>query len=158
MANFRKSNVKLNLRNAKNSDLKITYRIKSKSIKPYVEKIWGWNESCQRDMHESNFIASDTKLIVYKKQEIGYVVLKETDKEILIENLLIEKEFQNLGIGKEVMAQIIERAHLEKKLIRLHVFKINIKAQRFYGNLGFAKTSEKENHIEMKKNWLPYRG
>ncbi len=50
------------------------------------------------------------------------------------------------------MENIIERANTEKKIIRLQVFKINTKAQRFYRNLGFKRASEKENHIEMKKD------
>ena len=147
----------MNLRNAKNSDLELTYRIKSKSIKPYVEKIWSWDEQFQKKTHETNFTASDTKIIERNRKEVGYLVLKETLDEIFIENLLIEKEFQNLGIGKAVMEKIIERANSEKKLIRLQVFKINIKAQKFYENLGFEKNSETENHIGMKKNWLQQR-
>tara|TARA_R110000868_G_scaffold91812_2_gene254400 strand:- start:14806 stop:15180 length:375 start_codon:yes stop_codon:yes gene_type:complete len=122
-----------------------------------VEKIWSWNEPYQKEIHKAKFIASDIKIIEHKKQAVGYLILKDTDNEIYIENLLIEKEFQNLGIGKEVMQKIIERANSEKKLIRLQVFKINIKAQRFYKNFGFKKTSEKENHIGMKKNWIQHR-
>ena len=133
----------MNLRDATNTDLEITYRIKSNSIKPYVEKIWSWDEQFQKKTHETNFTASDTKIIERNRKEV--------------ENLLIEKEFQNLGIGKAVMEKIIERANSEKKLIRLQVFKINIKAQKFYENLGFEKNSDTENHIGMKKNWLQQR-
>jgi len=143
----------LNLRAAKTSDLELTYRIKSKSIKPYVEKIWGWNESNQRKIHNQSFNANDTKLIEYHKQYIGFLVIKETDNEIYIENLLIEMEFQNLGIGKTIMEQIVESADFKKKRIRLKVFKINTKAQRFYENFGLEKISEMENHIEMEKTY-----
>ncbi len=142
---------KISLRNAENSDLEKIYRIKSKSIKPYIEEIWGWKEAYQREVHINNFVALDTQLIVYKRQEIGYIVMKETVKEIYIENLLIKEEFQNLGIGNEVMGQIFDRANSENKIIRLQVFKINTKAQRFYENLGFEKTSLKEHHIVLEK-------
>jgi len=109
--------VKLNLREAQNTDLEITYRIKSNSIKPYVEKIWSWNEQFQKKAHEANFIISDTKIIEQNGKEIGYLVMKDKPEEIYIENLLLEKEFQNLGIGKVVMEKIIERANSEKKPI-----------------------------------------
>lgn len=142
------------MRNAQNSDLEITYLIKSKSIKPYVNKIWGWSESYQREIHKDNFTALDTQIIKYKEQEIGYIAITETDKEIYIENLLIVEEFQNLGIGKEIMEKVIEKASSEKKLIRLQVFKINSNAQRFYQKLGFENALEKEYHIEMSKSWL----
>jgi ribosomal protein S18 acetylase RimI-like enzyme len=145
---------KLHLKEAKNSDFEITYRIKCKSIKSYVEKIWDWDEVNQREIHRRKYIPSETKLIEYNNHTIGYVVLKETEAEIHLKNLLIEKEFQNKGIGKEVMEKIIEKADSDKKLVRLQVFKINSKAQKFYHNLGFEITSETENHFEMEKNWL----
>lgn len=141
----------MNLINAETSDLEITYRIKRNSIKQYVEKIWGWNDSFQREIHKQKFIAHDIKLIEHNEKKIGFIVIKETDLEIYIENLLIEQNFQNLGIGKLVMEPIIKRAKTKKKQIRLQVFKINSKAQRFYVNLGFEKISDLENHIEMKK-------
>ena len=140
------------LRNAQNSDFELTYRIKSKSIKPYVEEIWGWKEAYQQENHKINFAPLITQIIIYKKQEIGYVVNKDTVEEIYIENLLIAKEFQNLGIGNEVMGKIIERANSERKSIHLQVFKINTKAQGFYHNLGFRKISIKDNHIVLQKN------
>ncbi len=145
---------KLNLRTATNSDLVLTYRIKTNSIKPYVEKIWSWNEAHQWEIHKDNFIASDIKIIELKQQGVGYLVVKETDKQIIIENLLIDKDFQNLGIGKVIIQEIIQRANSETKEMRLQVFKINTKAQKFYQSLGFEKTSEKEHHIEMKKSWI----
>jgi ribosomal protein S18 acetylase RimI-like enzyme len=119
-----------------------------------VDKIWGWNESYQREIHKDNFAAFDTQIIKYKEQEIGYIAIKETGKEIYIENLLIVEEFQNLGIGKEIMEKVIEKASSEKKLMRLQVFKINSNAQRFYQKLGFEDALEKEYHIEMRKSWL----
>ena len=122
-----------------------------------MEKIWSWNDQFQKKIHKTNFTASDTKIIEQNGKEVGYIVLKETIDEIYIENLLIENEFQNLGIGKAIMEKIIERANSEEKLIRLQVFKINIKAQKFYQNLGFEKNSDTENHIGMKKNWLQHR-
>lgn len=146
--------MQFNLRNAEKFDLELTFRIKINSLKPYIEKIWAWNDVHQHEMHEVNFIPSNTKIIEYDKQEIGYLVLKETKCVIHIENLLIITEFQNLKIGQKIMERIIEKANLEDKSIQLQVFKINYKAQRFYKNLGFEKTFENENHIGMKKNWF----
>lgn len=144
----------MNLRSAETSDLETTYKIKCNALKPYIERIWDWSELRQREIHRANFFASKTKIIEHKKQEIGYIVLKETKTEISIENLLIVPRFQNLGIGKEVMKQIIKKANAEKKTVQLQVFKINTKAQRFYENLGFKKTYENKNHIGMKKDWF----
>lgn len=137
--------------NAKNSDLEKTYRIKTKSIKPYVEKIWGWDENYQHKIHLENFVASEVKLIEYNKQIVGLTIVKESEKEIYLQSILIEKEFQNKGIGKIFMRTLIEKANSEEKKILLQVFKINTKAQKFYKKLGFEKISEMENHFRMEK-------
>jgi ribosomal protein S18 acetylase RimI-like enzyme len=52
------------------------------------------------------------------------------------------------------MGNIIERANSEKILIRLQVFKINTKVQKFFETLRFEKKSETENHIEIKNGYI----
>jgi len=141
----------LNLRTAKDSDFELTYRIACNSIKPHVEKIWGWDEEYQRDLHKQKYVASDVQLIEYNGKEIGLVIVKESEDEIFLQSILIINKFQNLGIGKKIMDRIIKRANSAAKPIRLQVFKVNFKAQRFYKKLGFKKISELENHIGMEK-------
>ncbi len=139
------------LRNATNLDLELTYRIVCNSIKPYVTKIWGWDESYQREIHKQKFVASEIEIIIYNEKEIGLLIVKESENEIYLQSILIEKKFQNLGIGRILMEQIIEQANSAKKTIRLQVFKVNLRAQRFYKKLGFEEISDLENHIGMEK-------
>ena len=144
-------NPKLKLRKAIESDFETTFLIKNNSLKLYVDKIWGWDELLQRKVHKEYFSKASTKLIIFDGKEIGYIAMQESDNEIYIENILIDNGFQNLGIGTKIMKSIIKRANSRRKTIRLQVFKINVKAQKFYRNLGFDEISEKEYHIEMKK-------
>ena len=144
----------LNLRDTTQRDIELTYYLKINSIKPYVEEIWGWDEVFQKKTHDANFKVSNTKIIENYGQAVGYLVLKNTVDDIFIENILIENKYQNLGIGKAVMLHIIEIANCERKVIRLQVFKINIKAQNFYKQHGFEIISETEHHIKMRKNAL----
>ena len=137
--------------NANASDVEITYQIMCNAMKPYIEKLWIWDEMHQRKIHKKKFKPSKTSMIEFEQNRVGYLVISEFDTEIYIENLLIENAFQNLGIGNEVMKSIIQKYSLEKNSIRLQVFKINTKAQKFYLNLGFEKTSENEFNFEMKR-------
>lgn len=141
----------VNLIESKVSDLEITYQIMCNSFKPYFEKLWDWDEAHQQKLHKKKFKVSKTKLIQFREQIVGYIVVSEKNREIYIENLLIDKAFQNRGIGSEVMETIVQKSVLEKKVIRLQVFKINTRAQQFYQNLGFEKTSETEFNFEMKR-------
>ncbi|MGO2401922.1 MAG: GNAT family N-acetyltransferase [Mesonia sp.] len=125
----------MKLRKASDSDLELTYRIKCNSIKPYVKRIWGWDEEYQRAIHKQKFVASETQLIKYNGKEIGLIIVKESANEIFLQNILIEKNLQNMGIGRQIMERIMEKANFERKPIRLQVFRINLKAQRFIKDL-----------------------
>lgn len=138
---------------AKSSDVELTYQIKCNSIKPYVERLWPWDDTHQQKLHKKKFNALNTSLIEFQEKIIGYIVISETNSEIYIENFMIDNTFQNLGIGKSVMERIIQKSCSKKKIIRLQVFKINIGAQRFYENLGFERISEKEFNFEMKRSF-----
>ena len=143
----------IKLKKANLSDVEITYQIMCNSIKPFIEKLWNWDEGHQQSLHKKKFKASKTSLIVFREEIVGYFVLSEKDCEIYIDNFLIDNSFQNLGIGKEVMNSIIQKSGIEKKPILLQVFKINTHAQRFYRHLGFEKISENEFNFEMKRSF-----
>lgn len=136
---------------AKYSDLELTYRLKKDGLKNYIEKIWGWDEKKQVHLHKNNFDPKKTEIIQLKNIEIGYLTKRVSNSEIYIENLILEKKFQNNGFGTEIMNLFIKKAEKEKKPIGLRVLKENKRAKKFYEKLGFEKISESENHYEMKK-------
>lgn len=145
----------LTFKSAKYEDWKLTFEFKKDGLKKYVEKIWGWDEKIQKKMHKENFDPKKTEIIQLENNEIGYWTIRTSDSEIYLENLILGKEFQNIGFGgTKIMDSIIKTSEKEKKPIGLRVLKANKKAKKFYENLGFEKISESENHYEMKKNWL----
>ncbi|WP_299779128.1 GNAT family N-acetyltransferase [uncultured Formosa sp.] len=139
----------LDFRAAAASDLNLTYAIKTKSIKPYVASIWGWDDDFQ--YHTECFNPLNTQIICYKKEAIGFFNIIETETFFIIENLLISENFQSLGIGEFVLDTILLQTIKEKKSVRLQVFKINTKAQQFYRRFGFKSISTSEHHILMEK-------
>ena len=141
----------MHLRPAKASDFEPTYQIARNAIKPYVAQNWGWDEVYQRAYHKNKFVAADVQLIEVDDQTIGLIIVQEYEDEMFLQNLLIEQVFQNQGIGNKVMQSLIARANAAQKPIRLQVFKINVKALRFYTGLGFKNTGEMEHHYNMEK-------
>ncbi|TXD82792.1 GNAT family N-acetyltransferase [Subsaximicrobium wynnwilliamsii] len=143
----------LHLRPATASDKEICYRIKQLSLKPYVNTIWGWDEMVQLKAHNDHFSRSATTIIIYKNKPIGYYELVETNAHFILKNILIENQFQNLGIGNFVMQLLIENANALEKSIQLKVFKVNGKAQKLYSKLGFNVVEITEYHLKMQKNF-----
>ncbi len=146
----------LTFRPAKYDDWELTFELKKDGLKNHVEKIWRWDEKAQRKLHEENFDPKKTEIIQLENNEIGYLTIKECNLELYIENLILGNDFQDKGFGTKIMSSIIQKSKKEKKSIRLRVLKENKRARKFYENLGFEKTSESENHDEMKKNWLQH--
>jgi ribosomal protein S18 acetylase RimI-like enzyme len=141
----------LTLRLAQYDDWKVSYIIKKRGLKNFVEKIWGWDENEQRQLHKVKFRPEKTQIIIFQKNEIGYLTTQVSDKEIYIENLILIPKFQNKGFGTKLMNEISNKADQEGKAVRLRVLGINKKAISFYNYLGFEIISESEHHYEMIK-------
>lgn len=78
---FKELEIVIILIKAKRSDVEITYQIMSNSIKPYIEKLWNWNEMHQQRVHQKRFDASKTSLIQFQSDIVGIsLLLKKTMK------------------------------------------------------------------------------
>ncbi|UOB16507.1 GNAT family N-acetyltransferase [Abyssalbus ytuae] len=139
---------KITFRKANINDFNKTLIIKSNSLKPYIENIWGWNENEQFNLHAKNFHPENIQIIKYLNNCVGYFEILELENEIFIKNILIEKKHQNLGIGTYVINSIIKEN--KKKVIKLKVLKINTKAQKLYFKSGFKIINKSKYHIEME--------
>ena len=140
----------INYRQATNSDFELTFQIKSDSIKPYIEKIWGWNYELQLDFHKKDFKPAQIQIILDESgQEIGLLNKVETDQSIHLLNLLIRDTAQGKGIGTNILKDMILQSRLTNRKIELQVFKINDGARRLYQKLGFSIIAETEFHYQM---------
>ncbi len=132
------------------------YQTKKDAYKEYVEKIWGpWNEEKQRQLFE-NFISSvdkDTWIIELNGKKIGfYNGFTENDGTYHIGNICIIKEYQEKGIGTQVLKDILE-LHKDKE-IHIQYFKGN-SVVSLYERLGFIPNGETETHYQMIKPKKP---
>lgn len=135
-------------RQATTDDFDLLYKIKTDSIKPYVEQIWGWDEQVQKDFLLRETPIAQVKLIVLEDGNIaGFLQLTENEQEIFIGSLFLTSQFQSLGIGRA----ILEQAFKTGKTVRLEVLKINPRAIRFYENAGMHMEGEDELKYKMIK-------
>ena len=76
--------------------------------------------------------------ILNLNSRIGQILINGQD--YCLQNLLINKKFQNSGIGKPLMELMIQGVTSAKKPIQLQVFKTNLKALRetFLSTIFFA--------------------
>lgn len=101
----------------------------------------------------SNYVnkhLKDTKIIKKNDQVIGVVIYYKENSKYLLDLIYIKDKYQNLGIGHNIIKNLIDNQ--KKNKTQLEVFKSNIKAIKLYKNLGFQITSETKNKYIMEVN------
>jgi len=141
----------ISLRQATYDDSEFAYQIKKAAFREYVEKVWGWDEETQRQLHERRFASQDFKVIQVSGIDVGVLAIVRQPDCVKINQMFIVPGYQNMGLGTECMVRIINEAAASKLPIRLQVLKVNDRAIAFYQRLGFRSTGESETHILMEK-------
>ena len=101
----------------------------------------------------SNYVnkhLKDTKIIKKNDQVIGVVIYYKENSKYLLDLIYIKDKYQNLGIGHNIIKNLIDNQ--KKNKTQLEVLKSNIKAIKLYKNLGFQITSETKNKYIMDVN------
>ena len=88
--------------------------------------------------------------IVFDDKIIGSILLKDIQEGKLIDEIYIEKEFRNNGIGTDIIMKVVKKSN--NKNIYLWVYKENIKAVSLYKRLGFKIIDQTESRYYMEYN------
>ena len=88
--------------------------------------------------------------IVFDDKIIGSILLKDIQEGKSIDEIYIEKEFRNNGIGTDIIMKVVKKSN--NKNIYLWVYKENIKAVSLYKRLGFKIIDEAESRYYMEYN------
>ena len=144
-------NEDLNLRPGQEKDSKFIYLIKKTTLKSYIEQTWGsWDEKFQVSRHNKNFISEVYQIIQYKGIDIGVQKIQEDNESVEIDIIEILPEYQNKGIGTQLLNNIISFSRQKNKIVSLQVLKANTRALKLYKHLGFQVINENDTHLRMK--------
>jgi ribosomal protein S18 acetylase RimI-like enzyme len=142
----------LRLRPAIDPDKPFLYRLRCATMRAFLEPIWGWDESWQRNWFEENFPVHRVLIAELGSQPVGTVWLSSTDTETYIAELQVVPEFQGRGIGTRVLHNIIAEAARTGLPVALAVFDSNPRAQRLYERLGFKVIAREAPYIRMQRD------
>ncbi len=93
-----------------------------------------------------NEMFEDYYNIIIDDKIIGSILLKDMPQGKLIDEIYIEKEFRNNGIGTDIIRKMLEN----NRNIYLWVYKENEKAISLYNRLGFIIVDETDSRYYMK--------
>ena len=141
----------LKFRKADATDSEFVFAVKKASFREYVEQIWGWEDTYQRDLHNRRFASQDIRIIQLCETDVGFLSTRNNPDTFNVDQLYILPEYQRKGIGAACMNRIIEDANHEQKPVTLQVLKINTRAFALYQRLGFTTVDENATHFQMKR-------
>jgi len=78
---------------------------------------------------------------------IGYIIYWQIGEEVQVNNIAVHPDFRRLGIGEQVLSQVIEEIRFRGgKLITLEVRPSNSGALHLYKKLGFRMISVRKGY------------
>ena len=144
------------LRPATAEDIELLDRIHTDNMQKYVEKVYPWNPHLFRD----RFNPQDYQLVTIKTEIVGFIKVVVSATDIYLGEIQIVSDWQNQGIGTNIIKTIIQQAQLNQKSIWLKVIHGN-PAENLYKRLGFTVLAESTTHKKMgimsgrkKIDWL----
>lgn len=141
------------LRECTLEDFDFLFELKKQNFKWYVDKIWGWNDEDQKKRlrDDLNEHLNHKKIVVLNKKDIGsYATHITENNDLFINEISIIKEYQNKGIGTDILRKQIAECENKNMKVLLQVFKEN-PAKKLYERLGFKIYNETETHYQMEK-------
>jgi GNAT superfamily N-acetyltransferase len=141
---------RLTLRQASPNDYEFAYRVKRAAFKEYAEKVWGWDEAEQRQLHERRFGTQDLRVVNLAGTDVGIMAVVVGPDCVHVNQLFLLPEHQGKDIGRRCMWLVMEEARRLGLPVRLRVMKVNPRALAFYQRLGFLRTGETDPHDLME--------
>ncbi len=118
------------------------------ALYPYVEKVFGWDDSFQRNRLKTDYEPSWFYWLISENKRVGLLCYKPYDNAYHVHLLIVFPEHQNQRIGVKVMDYIAELAKIEQRdCITLSSFRCNVRALSFYQRLGYQVVGNSDEHF-----------
>lgn len=109
------------------------------------------NSNLESELNNSN---SHCFVAKFENEIVGFASILQILDEIHLDNIVVKKDFRNLGIGKQLLEHLINICTNinNVRLITLEVNETNTIAQKLYEDFGFKKLGIRKNYYGLNKN------
>jgi GNAT superfamily N-acetyltransferase len=141
----------ITIRVSTSNDLEFLYNLLKVALGPHVERVYGpWNDEVERAKFFESTQPGSHQIVERAGDPIGCLKIRRMPEEFRLDRVFLLPAFQNLGIGKRLIDQVVSEAKAAGLPVRLRVFRIN-PARYLYERLGFVVTVVTKTHIHMEK-------
>jgi len=138
------------LRPATVADRDFLFEINRRTMREYVEAVWGWDDAFQARFFDEHFDPGGNRQIIQAdRRDIGMVEVWDRPRDLLLASIRVLPEWQGRGIGSSILRWLLGRSARAGKPVALRVLKVNERARRLYEREGFRTVDETETHLRM---------
>ena len=142
--------MQISLRPATDEDYGFLWWLHRATMRPYVEKTWGWDEQWQAQYFRDRFDPTTREIIECVGVPIGCISVERPEDRICLSVIEIAPDHQNRGIGTKLIQALLNEADSRGVPVELRVLKVD-PARRLYERLEFALVGETETHYQMRR-------
>ncbi len=128
------------LRPVVQTDFDFLWVLKVATLKPYIEKLYGWDESQAK--HILRQVMDKANLVLVDSEPAGMLKVIVEDNFMHLAEIGLMPEHQGQGLGTQIIRDVISAADREGLPVELQVFSAN-PATKLYERLGFSETHKK---------------
>lgn len=134
------------LRSAKNSDLAFAEEMYIETMEPLLTALGDWNEDQFRQRITRQLRVEESQIIMVDGRDIGFMQVIETDTDINLAQLHLQKGYRRNGIGTRLVSDLLARAARGNKTASLSAPRNNA-AIALYKRLGYAVSRDDGSSI-----------
>jgi len=138
--------IKFTLRPAKDDDLDFLDWLNTKCMKERVEKVMDW----QVDLFRDTFEPRNVRIVLVDDFPVGMLKVQIDHDSVYLGDVMVAPDYQNRGLGSQLVAQVVTEAVALNLPVRLRVLKSN-PAKELYQRLGFEIIKNDEFYCWMEK-------
>jgi ribosomal protein S18 acetylase RimI-like enzyme len=138
------------LRPARPDDRDFLFGLNEATMREHVERVWGWDAAAQVAFFEDRFQPDAWQVIEAEGEDIGVLIVEETDDAIYLAEIQILPGWQGRGIGSSIVRSLMNEASASMKPFTLRVLHVNERARAFYQRLGFRPFKEIDTHVYLR--------
>jgi GNAT superfamily N-acetyltransferase len=127
-----------------------SYQVKKAAEGDLIARTFGWDEVFQRQFHLEEWSERRPSLITVGGRPVGTIEVGEEETAVHIRQFFILPEFQNLGIGAEILGRALRRAD-EKQVVATLAFLVGNRCQSLYRRHGFEVVSQGGSLCRMER-------
>ena len=138
----------ISYRQAIENDIDFLYALHVATMKDYVDRTWGWDDTFQESVFRRNYVPAKIQIIMYDDRDMGMLSVEEREQDVFLRAIEIHPEYQGEGFGTAIINKIVADGVQKMKPVRLQVLKVN-PAKGLYDRLGFSVVEETSTHYIM---------